>query len=61
MCCESVLTQFDLLTSKTIMKKLLKNNKRIPVISKSVGVIGLVSRDMERFFVCHVEIGTHEW
>jgi len=55
MCCESVLTQFDLSTSKTMIKKLQKHNKRIPVIKESVGVIGLVSRDMESFFCVMLE------
>jgi len=30
-------------------------------MKKPVEVIGLVSRDMERFLLCHVGIGTHEW
>jgi len=40
------------------MKKLWKYDKRILVIKKSVGVIGLVNRDMDRFVLC---TGTHEW
>jgi len=43
---------------KKIMEKLWRYDKRISVIKKSVGVIGLVSRDMHRFVLC---IGTHEW
>ena len=55
MCCESVLTQFDLLTPKTIMNKFSTNKMRIPVMKKSVGVIGLVSRDMNFFFCVMLE------
>jgi len=36
------------------MKKLWKYDQRISVIKKSVGVIGLVSRDMDGF-VCVLE------
>ena len=43
---------------KTIMKKLWKYDRWISVIKKSVGVIGLISRDMDRFVLC---IGSHEW
>jgi len=43
---------------KTIMKKLWKYDRWISVIKKSVGVIGLDSRDMDHFVLC---IGTHEW
>ena len=48
---------FDVDPKKNI-KKLWKCDKRISVIEKSVGVIGLVSRDMDCFILC---IGTHEW
>jgi len=40
---------------KKNMKKLWKYDKRISVLKKSVGVRGLVSRDMDRFVLC---IGT---
>jgi len=43
---------------KRNIKKLWKCDKRISVIKISVGVIGLVSRDMDRFVLC---IRTHEW
>jgi len=43
---------------KKNMKKLWKYDKRISVIKNSVGVIGLVSRDMDHFVLC---IGTPEW
>ena len=50
-------THTNIYCPKKDNEKVVKYDKRISAITTSVGVIRLVSRDMDRLVLC---IGTHE-